>query len=73
MEAFRANRFVWEVIFSIIPVSFFTMANSALKFCRVCSISPEREAMVLVVVTRSAKSAELTFACCMEVVVRATI
>ena len=61
------------MIFSMIPVSFFTMANSVLKFCRVCSISPDRDAIVVVVVTRSSRSAELTFACCIEVDVRETI
>ena len=49
------------------------MANSDLKFCNVCSISPESEAIVFVVVTRSARSSELTFACCTEVLVSETI
>ena len=73
MEAFKARRFVWKVIPSIVPVSSFTISKSCLKFSKTCSTCADRSAIVLVVVTTSASSSALKFACSMDSWIRFTI
>ena len=62
MEALSASRFVWFVIFSIVPVSCFTISNSWLKSCKTFSSSVESSDMVREVFTRLFKSSALTLA-----------
>ena len=73
MEAFRARRFVWLEILSIFPVSCFTVENSSLKLCRICSTFEESSAMVPAVFTSPSRSVELVSACFSDSVVSATI
>ncbi len=62
MEAFSASRFVWLVIFSIVPVSSFTMPNSALNSFRFVSISADSSAISFVESTTSESCPALFFA-----------
>ena len=62
MDAFKASKFVFEVIPSIVLVSSFTFLNSALKSSSTCSTSLESVAILLVISTTSTSSSALILA-----------
>ena len=72
MDAFKASRFVWDVIPVIIPVSALTFSNSSLKSFKILSTSADNSAISVVDFTTSSSCAELVLACATEPSVKVT-